>query len=291
MRRRPLSMSVPRNVLDAGAEDCHRVRMRVHHLNCGTMRPLASPEPMVCHVLVVETPDGLVVVDTGFGTRDREEWRTRLGSSQHLLRPAYDDAETLVRQLEHLGLRPADVTDVLLTHFDADHVGGLVDLPQARVHLSGDERDAVLTPRTRLEKARYLPGTRAHGPQLVSHDPAKGEGWRGFPAATEVVPGVVLIAMPGHTRGHCAVAVDAGHRWVLHAGDTFYHRGQVGDPDPTPRVLAGAARLTAHDPKAIVENRDRLTELVAAGDDLLVVNAHDATLLERALATASPSAG
>jgi len=266
--------------------------MRVHHLNCGSMRPVGSPEPMVCHVLVVETPAGVVLVDTGFGSRDRDEWRERLGPTRYLMRPAYEDGETVVRQLVALGLDPSDVTDVVLTHFDADHVGGLVDLPQARVHLSADEHDAVHAPRTVLERGRYLPGTRAHSPTLVPHDPARGEGWRGFSAATEVVPGVVLVAMPGHTRGHCAVAVDAGPRWILHAGDTFYHRGQVGDPDRMPLLLGLSARMTTHDRARITENRERLTQLVAEGaDDLLLVNAHDATLLERARSVARADAG
>jgi glyoxylase-like metal-dependent hydrolase (beta-lactamase superfamily II) len=36
-------------------------------------------------------------------------------------------------------------------------------------------------------------------------------------------PDIALVSPPGHTRGHTCVAVDAGHRWVLHAGDAFYH--------------------------------------------------------------------
>lgn len=51
--------------------------MRVHHLNCGTMCPLAGGAIgsgtglrrglMVCHCLLIETPrDGLVLVDTGW---------------------------------------------------------------------------------------------------------------------------------------------------------------------------------------------------------------------------------
>jgi glyoxylase-like metal-dependent hydrolase (beta-lactamase superfamily II) len=37
--------------------------MRVHHLNCGTMRPPGAA--LVCHVLLVESDAGLVLIDTG----------------------------------------------------------------------------------------------------------------------------------------------------------------------------------------------------------------------------------
>ncbi|WP_326836419.1 hypothetical protein VSH64_16150 [Amycolatopsis rhabdoformis] len=37
--------------------------MKIHHLNCGTLRPWATPGGLVCRVLLVETPAGLVLVD------------------------------------------------------------------------------------------------------------------------------------------------------------------------------------------------------------------------------------
>ena len=43
--------------------------MKVHHLNCGTMHPPRSPH-CVCHVLLLETDNGLVLVDSGFGIDD-----------------------------------------------------------------------------------------------------------------------------------------------------------------------------------------------------------------------------
>jgi hypothetical protein len=45
--------------------------VKVHHLNCGTLYPFGCGE-MVCHVLLVETGNGLVPVDTGFGPKDFE---------------------------------------------------------------------------------------------------------------------------------------------------------------------------------------------------------------------------
>ena len=43
--------------------------MKVTHLNCGTMRSPGTP-PLVCHVLLVETDNGPVLVDTGYGLAD-----------------------------------------------------------------------------------------------------------------------------------------------------------------------------------------------------------------------------
>ncbi len=39
--------------------------MKTHHLNCGTMRSPGAP--VICHVLLVETDNGLVLVDSGYG--------------------------------------------------------------------------------------------------------------------------------------------------------------------------------------------------------------------------------
>jgi glyoxylase-like metal-dependent hydrolase (beta-lactamase superfamily II) len=265
--------------------------MKVHHLNCGSMRPLGAPEGLVCHVLLIETDSALVLVDSGFGLLDRLHPGRRFGSTRFLVRPAFAEAETALRQVQALGHDPRDVRDIVLTHFDADHAGGLADFPEARVHLTAAEREGAYQPSTFVEGRRYLPGPREHRPNLVTQDPAKGEGWRGFAAATEltdVADGIVLIGLPGHSRGHAAVAVDAGDHWVLHAGDAFYHRGQIDGSGAVPRTLALLERAIAHDRAKVRENHARLAELWAADEpDLLLVNAHDPVLLRAALAKSS----
>jgi glyoxylase-like metal-dependent hydrolase (beta-lactamase superfamily II) len=260
--------------------------MRVHHLNCGTMRPALTPGGLVCHVLLVETPGGLLLVDSGFGLRDAADPARRIGGARFMIRPVLDPDESAFRQLERLGHDPADVRDIVLTHFDADHAGGLADFPQASVHLTAAESDAAQNPRTRTERYRYQPAQRDHGPRLFEHSPAAGDVWRGFAAGTEIRPGVVLIALPGHTRGHAAVAVDAGDRWILHTGDAFYHRGQIDGTGRSPRMLLMSERMIAHDRAQVEANHARLAELWAnAGPDLTIVNAHDPELLRRATAS------
>jgi glyoxylase-like metal-dependent hydrolase (beta-lactamase superfamily II) len=260
--------------------------MKVHHLNCGTMRPPATPGGLVCHVLLIETGNGLVLVDSGFGLVCAANPAARFGPARFLARPAFDPAEAAVNQVGRLGFDPHDVRHIVLTHFDADHTGGIADFPWAAVHLTAAENQASLHPRGPVEKARYLPSQRDHDPELVEHDPARGEPWRGFASAeelTEIAPGIVLISLPGHTRGHAAVAADTGDGWILHVGDAFYHRCQIDGTGKAPRTLTTMERLVANDWQRVRANHRRIAELWSANEpDLLIVNAHDPELLARA---------
>jgi glyoxylase-like metal-dependent hydrolase (beta-lactamase superfamily II) len=232
----------------------------------------------VAHVIAVETGEGLVLVESGFGLADIADPARRLGPVRHVIRPALDPAETAVRQVEGLGYARADVRHIVLTHFDLDHIGGLADFPDASVHVTAAEaRGAVHAP-SRQEKVRYRAVQWSHGPKLVEHDP-DGEAWRGFAAARELMPGIVLVSLPGHTRGHAAVAVADGDRWILHAGDAFFHHGVLtGEPMPT--VTRLHERLVAFDRPTVRDNHARLAELHRRAEpDLTITCAHDPALL------------
>jgi glyoxylase-like metal-dependent hydrolase (beta-lactamase superfamily II) len=261
------------------------ISVKVHHLNCGTMNSPGAA--IVCHVLLVETDGGLVLVDSGFGLRDCAD-PSRIGVTRHLLRPRFDPEETAARQIQRMGFEIADVRHIVTTHFDIDHIGGLADFPDARIHVTAAEVAGAMTSPDRVERFRYRPVQWAHGPDIVTHDP-DGESWRGFPAAKEldeIAPGIVLISLPGHSRGHACVAVDAGHRWVLHCGDAFYYRGTLDGHSPVPLAIRVSEAMVAHDSKKLRENQARLAQLHERRDpDLLIVSAHDPTLLAEAVAT------
>jgi glyoxylase-like metal-dependent hydrolase (beta-lactamase superfamily II) len=262
--------------------------LKVHHLNCGTLYPLGCGE-LVCHVLLVETGNGLVLIDTGFGPKDCLEPAKRVGPSRYLIRPVLRPEEAAVNQVERLGFRRDDVRHVVITHFDGDHIGGLSDFPEAQIHVTAAEALGAMRAPSRSEHFRYRAVQWAHGPKIVEHTP-DGEKWRGFAAAKEldeVSPGIVLISLPGHTRGHACVAVDAGHRWVVHCGDAFFHHGTVDGTARMPRALAAFESVTAFDRKMMRENHARLTELYRRREpDMLMVCSHDRTQYVHAQATA-----
>lgn len=248
--------------------------MRIHHLNCGTMQPVTGD--FVCHVLLLETDNGLVLVDTGFGTADVRD-PSRIGISRQLIKPVLRQEETALEQLLARGFARDDVRHVVLTHFDVDHIGGLSDFPEALVHVtSAEARGAVHAP-TFFERQRYRSVQWAHGPRLVEHD-VTGEAWRGFAAArelTEIAPGVVLVSLPGHSRGHAGVAVETDDGWLLHAGDAYYDHVEVTGGQAS-RTIRLAQRLLAHDYQALLDNQARLTELRRTqAADLRVFSAHD----------------
>jgi hypothetical protein len=84
------------------------------------------------------------------------------------------------------------------------------------------------------------------------------------------------------------VAVDAGHRWILHGGDSFYHCGTLDGQTHVPRILTAQENVIAFSRKQVHDNHARLAELHARAEpDLLIVNSHDPTLFRYAADTAS----
>ena len=106
--------------------DSKDTAMKVHHLNCGTMKPPATAS-VICHVLLVETDSGLMLIDTGFGSHDCADPAGRVGPlRQLLLRPVLSHEVTAAHQVEQLGFRRDDVRRIVVTHLDLDHIGGSV---------------------------------------------------------------------------------------------------------------------------------------------------------------------
>ncbi|WP_370944881.1 MBL fold metallo-hydrolase [Amycolatopsis sp. cg5] len=266
--------------------------MRVHHLDCGTMRPLGGKlvdgrsslfgrAEMVCHCLLVETGAGLTLVETGMGSpiaSRGEEWLGRrfIRTSGPVL-----DQDAAVTQIKKLGYDPRDVADIVLTHLDLDHAGGLVDFPEANVHVYAEELRAFERPRED-EVGRYRAVQFTHRPKWTSHA-ALGEPWFGFDAVREIAPDILLIPLAGHTRGHAGVAVDTGDGWLLHAGDSYFHPGEIDPVSPhCPPLLALFEGLVQTEKRARLDNQQRLRDLVRDhSGEVTVFSAHNAAEFHR----------
>jgi glyoxylase-like metal-dependent hydrolase (beta-lactamase superfamily II) len=249
--------------------------------------PLGARGRLIAHCLLVETErDGLVLVDTGFGTRDCDR---RTGLADPVLRvlgPALDRAETAVAQVIALGFRADDVRHVVVTHLDLDHAGGIGDFPAARVHLHAREHAAAMRRGSFRERHRYIAAHWSHGPHWEVYQ-EDGDTWRGVPAIARlrgIAADIGLVPLHGHTRGHSAVIVRDGARWLVHAGDAYFHRHALDDGGAVPVGLAAFERLAAIDDTARRASVASLRRLRAEHHDVAIFCAHDERELEAFLA-------
>ena len=196
-------------------------------------------------MLLVETDSGLVLVDTGFGSYDCADPAGRVGPLRHLLRPILSHEETAAHQVEQLGFRRDDVRHIVVTHLDLDHIGGLSDFPDAQIHVTVAEALGAISSPSRFEKRATGPpsGRKAQNRRTPSARREVARVRRGQGTRRDL-PRVCPISLPGHTRGHACVAVDAGHRWVLHCGDSFFHHGTLDLNSHVPRALATTESLS-----------------------------------------------
>ena len=257
----------------------------IHHLDCGTMCPRAgrllglADDPhgtLVAHCLLLETADGLVLVDTGFGTGDLASPR-RIGPARFLLNPAFDPAGTAIAQVRALGHDPADVRHVLVTHLDFDHAGGLGDFPGAEVHVHATELE-IARRRPADVRLRYRPAQWAHHPRWVEHA-AEGESWFGFEQVRVIDAGdtqIAMIPLHGHTAGHSGYAIRNGAGWLLHCGDAYLHHDEVAAPPVRTGARTVYHRLNSHDARARQDNADRLSDLARDhGSEVTLFCSHD----------------
>jgi glyoxylase-like metal-dependent hydrolase (beta-lactamase superfamily II) len=234
---------------------------------------------MVAHVLLIETDrDGLVLVDTGFGTRDIDGKTGISRAFKTFVGPALDPSETAVEQIRARGLDPRDVRHIVVTHLDLDHAGGLGDFPDAKVHLHAREHAAAMTRGHRKERERYLTAHWSHGPiwEVYTED---GDTWRGLPAVAKLRgldADIGLLPMHGHTRGHSAVIVRTNDRWLVHAGDAYFHRSSVEGPGGVPFGFAAFERAMQMDSAARRASVAALRQLRESYSDLDLFCAHDA---------------
>lgn len=170
--------------------------------------------------LVVETDQGLALVDTGMGVHDYTKPSRMVRFFIADFGIPCDPRWAAINQLEQLGYPPESVRHIILTHLHFDHAGGLPDFPHAQVHLHRREYEAMRRPRRLIELA-YDPLDFAHKPKWVLYDKVNAD-WQGLEAIRlPFMPEIYLIPLFGHTRGLCGVAIQDGAGWIFQCSDAI----------------------------------------------------------------------
>jgi len=158
--------------------------------------------------LLLETDSRKILVDTGAGSAAA---------------PNLADGK-LLALLKQEGIRPEAITDVVITHFHPDHIGGIfnekgqLNFPNALFHYHATEWDYWHTSKSDHQPSQFkyfieknITKLKDKNVQLIKGD------------MQEILPGVTSVIADGHTPGQVALQIDSEGQSLLYISDAFLH--------------------------------------------------------------------
>ena len=263
---------------------------QIHHLHCGSMHPLCAAlygqkgyrAHLVCHCLLLETDQGLVLVDSGFGVQDYLQPQTRLGRVIRRFTALETDLKlTAIAQIQQLGFQASDVRHILLTHLDIDHAGGISDFPQATVHVLSSEFNAAL-------QSNLNNTMRYRSAQFQQHrywnflEAQAGEAWFNFSRVAgfqDFADDILMIALPGHSPGHCGYAINTAQGWLFFCGDAYFSQRELNPQRKLPLLKRMQGSL-AHNTHKRLKTLKKIQYLAKMHPEVKILCAHDPHHLE-----------
>jgi glyoxylase-like metal-dependent hydrolase (beta-lactamase superfamily II) len=158
----------------------------------------------------------IALVDSGAGAFD-ELWPGAAG---------------LTGALERAAVGADDLTEIVLTHLDFDHSGGVVagTLPDALAPAFGSTPVRVFDVDLDFWASDVDSPPLRVGPRVLRV--LRKAGVLGtFSDQEEVLPGVRARSAPGHCAGHCVLQVDGEDGTLLHLADLIHHPVHVEHPE------------------------------------------------------------
>lgn len=231
-------------------------------------------------LLAIRHPElGWIVVDTGYGERffsATRRWPYRLyrWATPVTLRGSTASA------LAKVGVKADEVRHLILTHFHADHIGGLNEFPRAQVYYHEDAWGPLerLTP-FRQTRAAFLPalvpGDLRERSTVIARTAFRHDAGLPFPVhAWRGDERLRLVELPGHAPGQIGLeylAADGGR--TLYCADAFWRGMQIHRGVNLPRPVLGL-QWDGASYRATVE---KLRTVAAAGSHRLLACHDDET--------------
>ena len=203
---------------------------------------------------LVNTGKHLILVDVGAGTWFGGGALGRLTGS-----------------LRSAGYTPEDVDLVLVTHLHSDHVGGLTTqdgqrvFPNAEVYVAKAESDFWLSPEI-AAKAPKDAQPFFQSAQAIAAPYIKAGKWHTFSGSEQILDGMQLVPLHGHTPGHTGYEFSSKGRKILFWGDIIHaQRVQLQHPEVT--------AIFDIDQTAAAATRNQLLSKLAR-EDVLIATPH-----------------
>jgi glyoxylase-like metal-dependent hydrolase (beta-lactamase superfamily II) len=233
--------------------------------------------PLAMRCLLVEHPDGLVLIDTALGNKEDPKFLDIYGVENAGL----EGATQLEDALASAGFLPRDVKWVINTHLHFDHAGGNTTIDpelenDPRRHVRPTYPNATyVVQRGDLEFARHTnERTRASYLPPNFEPVAAAHRWQTVEGDAEILPGISVRLTPGHVPFHQSVLVQDGGETALFLADLIPTTAHL----PLPWIMGYDLQ-----PLVTLETRRRLYQRAEAEEWLLVFE-HDPKVVSGRLA-------
>ena len=214
--------------------------------------------------LLIEHPDGLVLLDTGVGNKEHAKFLEIYGieASVEGHRSMLDAA------LAAAGFGAADVRYVINSHLHFDHAGGNTVLDEDGAPEPAFPNARYLVHRGELEYASHTNERTAASYFAANWEPLIKSGQlEAVDGDRDLLPGIRMRPTPGHTPDHQSIVVDGGGETAVFLADVCPTAAHV----PLPWIMGYDV-----EPLRTLESKRALWADALPGDWLLVFE-HDAT--------------
>ncbi len=210
---------------------------------------------------LIEHRDGYVLIDAGSHPEAEKVWVR--GVWEVFPMSKFTDENKLENQLKFIGLKPSDINFVVFTHLHLDHVG--------QAYLFKEYKTPFIAHFREINYAAllYFLG-KAGAYQPIDMENLKGANWHPFKDQfMELLPGINLILVGGHTPGSILVEVktEAGNTYIF-TGD-FLHLPEELNVESKGWLLGNAEEYLIGVKKLKLMNRKPRTHLVISHDPKL----------------------
>jgi glyoxylase-like metal-dependent hydrolase (beta-lactamase superfamily II) len=229
--------------------------------------------------LIQNTTVGNILFDTGYSSRFFTETVHFPNRLYALITPVFfQPAESAMTQLQHQGIAPEAIHSIVISHFHADHVGGIADFPQATYFCSQSAHAEIKAKKGfQALKSGLLPGLMPDDFEARSHYVETTEKIAAFPGLFEIGydllgdRSLIAVPLPGHAAGQLGLVIkDEGGQVYFLVADACWssqaYRELIG-----PRAIA---QIIFENPRIYRETLTKLHHLHRQRPDIRIIPTH-----------------